>query len=78
MSDRIVNEELSGTTNEPVFKYFAYSHLKGELQEMSKKFFTLAYEVVREVDEGPERTVALRKLLEAKDAAVRAKMNPGG
>lgn len=28
-------------------------------------------------ESGPERTVALRKLLEAKDAAVRARLNPG-
>lgn len=30
------------------------------------------------VQSGPERTVALRKLLEAKDAAVRATAQPGG
>ncbi len=34
--------------------------------------------IVETIDAGPERTVALRKLLEAKDAAVRAKLNPGG
>lgn len=31
-----------------------------------------------EIPGGPERTVALRKLLESKDAAVRATLNPGG
>jgi len=29
-------------------------------------------------ERGPERTVMFRKLLEAKDAAVRAKLHPGG
>jgi hypothetical protein len=34
--------------------------------------------VVRTVPRSPERTVALRKLLEGKDAAVRAAMQPRG
>ena len=38
----------------------------------------LAATVVAECEGGPERTVSLRKLLEAKDAAVRAKLTPGG
>jgi hypothetical protein len=36
------------------------------------------FEYGHSCDPGPERSVALRKLLEAKDAAVRAKLNPGG
>lgn len=35
-------------------------------------------EIVDGIKPGPERTVALRKLLEAKDAAVRARLSPGG
>ena len=30
------------------------------------------------IEPGPERTVGLRKLLEAKDAIVRGKLHPGG
>jgi hypothetical protein len=34
----------------------------------------LAHRIVEELPRNPERTVALRKLLESKDAAVRAKL----
>ena len=63
---------------ERMLKWFAYSHLPDHLQEVSKPFSDLAAILVDTVSPGPERTVALRKLLEAKDAAVRAKLNPGG
>lgn len=58
--------------------WFKYEHLPEHLQRVSKSFCLLAQEVVETLDAGPERTVALRKLLEAKDAAVRAKLSPGG
>jgi hypothetical protein len=62
-----------------MLKWFEYSHLKGRLQnKVSGLFYALAHQVVEEVEPGPERTVALRKLLEAKDAAVRATLHPGG
>lgn len=38
----------------------------------------LAEGICEFVPSGPERTVALRKLLESKDAAVRASVFPGG
>ena len=63
---------------ERMLKWFKYKHLPEELQEVSMPFRVLAEQVVRCVEPGPERTVALRKLLEAKDAAVRAKLSPGG
>lgn len=62
----------------PLLKYFSYSHLPAHLQEVSKQFSLLADFIVSNMENGPERTVALRKLLEAKDAAVRAKLYPGG
>ena len=61
-----------------MMKWFSYSHLPEHLQEVSKPFCDLACVICENIDAGPERTVALRKLLEAKDAAVRAKLNPGG
>lgn len=61
-----------------MMKWFRYQHLPEHLQETSRRFFALADAVCRDCEPGPERTVALRKLLEAKDAAVRAKLNPGG
>lgn len=63
---------------ERMLKWFAYSHLPQHLQDVSRYFHDLANAVCTECEPGPERTVALRKLLEAKDAAVRSKLNPGG
>lgn len=60
-----------------MLKWFAWEHLPVHLQETSKTFAGLAKIIVSNIESGPERTVALRKLLEAKDAAVRAKLNPG-
>jgi hypothetical protein len=57
---------------ERLLKFFCYTHLRADLQAVSKPFGELAQRVVEIVPAGPERTVALRKLLEAKDAAVRA------
>lgn len=56
---------------EAILKYFAYEHLKPELQDVSKPFCDLARSIAAKYD-GPEVAVCLRKLLEAKDAGVRA------
>jgi hypothetical protein len=55
-----------------MLQFFAWEHLKPELQEKSKPFGQLAEWIVENLPQNPERTVALRKLLEAKDAGVRA------
>jgi hypothetical protein len=55
-----------------MLKLFAYGHLPPQLQAASQPFFALAHDIVDTVPAGPERTVGLRKLLEAKDAIVRA------
>lgn len=62
-----------------MLKWFAYEHLPtGDLRAASAPFGELAKRICDTVLPGPERTVALRKLLEAKDAAVRAVVHPGG
>ncbi len=58
--------------SEPILQFFAFEHLPEKLQAVSKPFGQLAREIVDNLPRNPERTVALRKLLEAKDAAVRA------
>ena len=63
---------------ERMLKWFAYGHLPQHLQEVSQPFSDLAHALVNLAEPGPERTVAFRKLLEAKDAAVRARLQPGG
>ncbi len=55
-----------------IMQYFAYSHLPPHLQAISKPFGEMAEWITNTIPRNPERTVALRKLLEAKDAAVRA------
>lgn len=55
-----------------VLEYFTFDHLPVPLQKVSKPFCELALEIAARSPENPETTVALRKLLEAKDAAVRA------
>jgi hypothetical protein len=57
---------------ETILQFFAWEHLPEHLQAASKPFGELAKQIVETVPRNPERTVALRKLLEAKDAAVRA------
>jgi hypothetical protein len=57
---------------DPLLQFFEFGHLTTNLQEVSVRFHTLAYELFRLLPRNPERTVALRKLLEAKDCAVRA------
>lgn len=59
-------------TAEPILRFFAYAHLPPHLQEKSKPFHDLAHILVDTLPRNAERTVALRKLLESKDAAVRA------
>lgn len=60
--------------NEPIMQFFAFEHLPEHLKVVSIKFYELACHVVATLPRNPERTVALRKLLEAKDAAVRAQL----
>jgi hypothetical protein len=59
---------------EAIMQFFAYRHLPAELQQVSRAFCELADRLVVVLPRGPERSVALRKLLESKDAAVRARM----
>jgi hypothetical protein len=55
-----------------IIQFFKYTHLPEQLQAYSKPFHDLAHWLVATIPQNPERTVALRKLLEAKDACVRA------
>lgn len=57
---------------EPILQFFAYDHLPAHLAAVSKPFGDLAGSIVLTLPRNAERTVALRKLLESKDAAVRA------
>ena len=57
---------------EYLLQFFSYEHLPPHLAVISKRFHDLAHVIVSETPRNPERTTALRKLVEAKDCAVRA------
>jgi hypothetical protein len=63
---------MTAATEEPILKFFAVAHLPQHLQAVSGRFCDVAHALVATLPRSPERTVALRKLLESKDAAVRA------
>lgn len=63
---------MTDEPTEAIMQFFTYAHLPAPLQPMSRAFATLAEQVLLTAPRGPERSVALRKLLEGKDAAVRA------
>jgi len=55
-------------------QFFDYGHLPPHLAEVSCHYKTLAEHIRDSLPRNAERTVALRKLLESKDAAVRARI----
>lgn len=55
-------------------KYFDYKHLPEKLQEVSRPIGDLAKLMDESLPDGPEKSAGLRKLLEAKDCFVRAKL----
>ena len=67
-----MDEQPKPAPADHIMQFFAYGHLPPHLAAVSKPFGDLAAALVVELPRNPERTVALRKLLEAKDAAVRA------
>lgn len=59
-----------------LLRYFSITHLPvGPLREVSGSFVDQAVYLDGRLPDGPEKTVALRKLLESKDAAVRAALD---
>jgi hypothetical protein len=59
---------------EHIMQFFTYTHLPPHLQAVSEPFARIAEQICDTLPRNPERSVALRKLLEAKDAAVRARI----
>lgn len=80
---QIVDDLVSGTRKHRAFnmpadppehitQFFVYTQLPPHLQDVSRPFAEMAMWILATMPRNQERTVALRKLLEAKDAAVRA------
>jgi len=57
---------------DPILQFFDWQHLPPHLAAVSEPFGKLAQQIVVYLPRNPERTVALRLLLQSKDAAVRA------
>ena len=58
-----------------LLRYFANAHLPEHLQRISRPYGELAQIMVDTLPAGAETTVALRKLLESKDCAVRSALD---
>ena len=58
----------------PIMQYFSYAHLPLDLQSVSKPIGELATLMDESLPDGPEKSAGLRKLLEAKDCLVRARL----
>lgn len=74
MSDSQTAQSPRDSNAEPMLQFFAYGHLPERLQDISKPFGDLAQHMVMTLPRNPERSAGLRKLLEAKDCAVRAQL----
>ena len=60
------------TPSQRLLRFFDYDHLPANLQVISKPIHDLAREMDEKIPDSAEKTVGLRKLLEAKDCLVRA------
>lgn len=57
-----------------ILKHFHFEHLPGDLQAVSRPFGEMARQFDAEIPDCPEKSAGLRKLLEAKDCMVRARL----
>lgn len=69
----MINAESRHQATQQVTQFFDYDHLPvGRVRGVSMSCARLAEGMLEELPDSPELTVGLRKLLEAKDAFVRA------
>ncbi len=71
VADEVALPQVEGY---PIINYFKYDHLPPHLQEVSRPFCVAAHHMAVALPRCAETTAGLRKLLEAKDCAVRAKL----
>ncbi len=65
-------EKAMGFIPHYLMQFFSFDHLPPNLREVSEPFCTLAADLDFKLPPNAEKTSALRKLLEAKDCAVRS------
>lgn len=65
--------------NDKILKHFDLDAItQPEVREVMRPYHGLAHFLFATIPPGPERSVAMRKLLESSDSAIRAKLFPGG
>lgn len=64
------------TPSQRILEFFVYDHLPEPLRSVSVECYGLAEYMENELPDGPEKTVGMRKLLEAKDCFVRSVLPP--
>lgn len=72
MNPEIEEDIKKAAAVDDVMQFFSFSHLPGHLQDLSRPFAELALKLVKLAPRNAQRTMALNKLVEAKDNAVRA------
>ena len=68
----MLDKQKARRDREPILKFFTYDYLPPRLAQVVVTYRAMAETLVEVLPRNPERTVALRKLLESKDAAVAA------
>lgn len=68
----LMDEVPKDTPSQAILRFFQVGHLPVKLQAVAEPFCKLAQHIEDSAPAGPEKTTCLRKLLEAKDCAVRA------
>lgn len=58
----------------PIMRHFAFAHLPPDLKEVSEPMGVLAKVMDENLPDCAEKSAGLRKMLEAKDCFVRAKL----
>lgn len=71
--ETLTHRVVSAAVHEPLLRHFRFAHLRSErMRSTSRAFTKLALLIADTMPGSAERTVALRKLVESKDCAVRA------
>lgn len=72
MTDPVTDEVLG--KRYPILRFFDFDHLPRAQREVSRPFHSLAWATAHNLPYCAETSAGLRKLLEAKDCAVRASL----
>lgn len=69
------NQGSAQMESDPLIQFFAFEHLPPHLREISEPFGALADAIVAALPDNKDRHKSLRRLLEAKDWAIRSRLH---